>query len=208
MEERKTTRSRPPNGRDRQREETRRRLFEEALEIFRRDGATEARIEDIAQKVGVSRGTFYLYFPTKDDVLSEVLAMAERDHLRDIDTIGPDADIHTLLITIGASMARRWEDDPRLFLEVGLMVFRRGSSQLSDFSRDPLRMALSHRFHGALATGEVVSALPAAILADSYLLSLFAAAVAWCGNPILPLQAVLEGVGALFLYGAVAREPR
>src|SRR5690606_227101 len=71
------TEKRAPTERDRQREETHRRLFETALDLFRRDGIEAASIEEIANRAGVSRGTFYFHFPTKDDVLLELIAEKE-----------------------------------------------------------------------------------------------------------------------------------
>ena len=59
-------------SRARQREETRERIFETALREFREVGLSAARIERIAKKAGVARGTFYFHFPTKEDVMLEL----------------------------------------------------------------------------------------------------------------------------------------
>ncbi len=191
-----------PTRRDQQREDTRRRLFVEAVEVFRRDGVEAARIDEIAQRAGVSRGAFYLYFPAKDDVLAMLLLEAEGEHVARLQALGPEVGIDGFLDAFCDSVAERWQAEPRLFLDVGMMVFRRVSAQVSGMSRDPMRLVLAHRFGAALARGELRSALPPSILADSYLLSVFAAAVAWCGDPSLPLSVVLRGVASLFLYGA------
>jgi len=77
-----------PTQRERQRAETRERLFQAALTEFRRAGVAGARIERIASAVGVVRGTFYFHFPTKDHVLQELqLRSQERimDHLQKLD---------------------------------------------------------------------------------------------------------------------------
>ena len=55
--------------RDRQREETRRRIYLAALDVFRRTGVAPAHIDDIAGAAGVSRASFYFHFPTKEHVL-------------------------------------------------------------------------------------------------------------------------------------------
>jgi TetR/AcrR family transcriptional repressor of uid operon len=51
--------------------ETRRRVFEAAIAEFQRSGVEAARIEDIVAAAGVSWGTFFTYFPSKDDVVLE-----------------------------------------------------------------------------------------------------------------------------------------
>jgi AcrR family transcriptional regulator len=63
----------PPARRPRQARavETRRRVYEAAIAEFQRVGVEAARIDDIVSAAGVSWGTFYHYFPTKQDVILE-----------------------------------------------------------------------------------------------------------------------------------------
>ena len=61
-----------------QRETTRARLFEEAVEEFKRCGFADTEIAVITERVGVSRGAFYLYFHGKDEVLRQLLVLEER----------------------------------------------------------------------------------------------------------------------------------
>ena len=74
----------PPRGsprrsqRERQRAETRERIFAAALDEFRRVGAAAAEIPRIAAAAGVVRGTVYYHFPTKDDVLRELSQRVQR----------------------------------------------------------------------------------------------------------------------------------
>lgn len=60
--------------------QTRGRLFEAAREVFERDGFLTARIADIAATAGVSQGSFYTYFPTKEAIFREV-AQAQEERL-------------------------------------------------------------------------------------------------------------------------------
>lgn len=59
------------NKRELQRLETRQRLQDTAIDLFTRKGFTNVSVDDICEKVGVSKGTFYYYFKTKDQVLLE-----------------------------------------------------------------------------------------------------------------------------------------
>ena len=70
--------------RARQRQETRERIFEAAVEEFRRVGFQEAQIPRIAAAAGVVRGTFYFHFPSKDHVLEE---LASRFHAQIADAM-------------------------------------------------------------------------------------------------------------------------
>jgi AcrR family transcriptional regulator len=61
-----------PSGREQQRQKTRARIFEAALEEFARVGFDRASVAEIARSAGVSRPSFYFHFPTKDHVLLEL----------------------------------------------------------------------------------------------------------------------------------------
>lgn len=45
------------------------KIFSTALMLFSKHGFEKIRIEDIAKYAGISKGTFYSYFSTKDEVL-------------------------------------------------------------------------------------------------------------------------------------------
>jgi AcrR family transcriptional regulator len=51
---------------------TRARLVDAAKRVFERDGFLEARISDIAEAAGLSHGSFYHYFESKEQVFREV----------------------------------------------------------------------------------------------------------------------------------------
>lgn len=51
----------------------RQQLIEAATRVFARAGYAAADVADIVAEAGVTRGTFYLYFPTKHDVFAAVI---------------------------------------------------------------------------------------------------------------------------------------
>ncbi|MFL5575770.1 MAG: TetR/AcrR family transcriptional regulator [Gemmatimonadaceae bacterium] len=54
-------------------EERPRQIIEAALEVFGEHGLGQARLEDIARRAGLSKGTIYLYFPNKEELFREVV---------------------------------------------------------------------------------------------------------------------------------------
>lgn len=72
------------NRRDAQREATKARLFAQAVQEFRRTGFADTEIAVITERVGVSRGAFYVHFAGKDDVLRELLRQEERRIAREV----------------------------------------------------------------------------------------------------------------------------
>lgn len=49
------------------------KLLRAAREVFAREGLTAARVEDIARRAGLSKGAFYLHFPSKEAAFEAVL---------------------------------------------------------------------------------------------------------------------------------------
>lgn len=64
--------------------EVRDRLLEAAVEEFTRVGVEDSRVERIVERAGTSWGTFFRYFPRKEDVYLVETARQFRDHVRPI----------------------------------------------------------------------------------------------------------------------------
>lgn len=62
--------------RDYQRDLTRRRLLKASLDVFEKRGFAAATIDEITNRAGSSRGTFYLYFADKAEALATVAEAA------------------------------------------------------------------------------------------------------------------------------------
>ena len=71
MSQRQTDRAR--RARDKRRKE----LLKAAIRVFARKGYRTASIRDIIQAAGVARGTFYIYFRSKQDIFAAIV-----DHFR------------------------------------------------------------------------------------------------------------------------------
>jgi AcrR family transcriptional regulator len=54
-------------------EERPKQILDAALEVFGEHGLAEARLDDIAKRAGLSKGTIYLYFPNKEELFREVV---------------------------------------------------------------------------------------------------------------------------------------
>jgi AcrR family transcriptional regulator len=111
---------------------TRSRLIATTRSVFLAKGYEGTRVDDIADAAGMSRGSFYTYFPSKRDVLlaagAETLREAERviGRLSEIPTAWTSADIETWIsawiafLDVHASFVLVWgqagceEDEVRL----------------------------------------------------------------------------------------------
>lgn len=60
-----------PTRRQEQAEETRKRLFQAALDLLVRKGYDRVTVDEICARAGVSKGTFYHHFKSKDQAIVE-----------------------------------------------------------------------------------------------------------------------------------------
>ena len=180
-----------------QKEKTRRKLYKLALDAIRRDGLARASIDDIARAGRVSRGTFHFHFPGKEDVLAELLAESKQRLAEAVLRLPPRTTLRKIVEAACEAMAETWKDEPRLFLEVGMLGLRRAGEQIDTMENDAARRALAERF----AALDLSQGLPPELLADIFLLQTLAAGMAWTVRPEMSLQAMLMAVATLFLEG-------
>lgn len=52
---------------------TKRQLYQCAMKLFRERGFDRVSVDEIVREVGMAKGTFYIYFNTKSDIILEML---------------------------------------------------------------------------------------------------------------------------------------
>ncbi len=81
-------------------------IIQAALEVFGECGLANARLQDIAERAGVSKGTIYLYFPNKEELFREMIrqtAVAALERREKAVTHGPPTE------QLLAFMKAHWE---------------------------------------------------------------------------------------------------
>jgi AcrR family transcriptional regulator len=66
----------PPSGRAARSAERRQAIIDAALDEFVARGFTATRLEDVAKRAGVAKGTIYLYFRDKESMFEELIRTA------------------------------------------------------------------------------------------------------------------------------------
>jgi TetR/AcrR family transcriptional regulator, cholesterol catabolism regulator len=72
-----------PGRRERKKEETKRRIFEAAVKLFADKGFDATTIDDICAAADISKGTFFNYFPRKEEII-EYLAEENLEVLEEV----------------------------------------------------------------------------------------------------------------------------
>lgn len=63
-------------------EERRRQIVEVATRLFAKDGYHPTSVADVVDAVGVGKGVFYWYFPSKEALLAEILRSGQKSRRR------------------------------------------------------------------------------------------------------------------------------
>lgn len=59
-------------------------LMQKGLEHFERYGVRKARIDDICREIGIAKGSFYAFFPSKEELFMAIVEDRETAHMADI----------------------------------------------------------------------------------------------------------------------------
>ena len=70
---------------------TRARILEAAKAVFEETGFLNARISDIAERAGLSHGSFYHYFESKEQIFREVAELVDLGEPRDAERVPEEA---------------------------------------------------------------------------------------------------------------------
>lgn len=119
-------------------EDRRKAILAAALAVFSEGGFAQARLDDVARKAGIAKGTVYLYFPTKEALFEELIRSAVNPVLTTLEALShaPDVPFTVLLEKLfGLFRAEVLGTDRRLVLRL----------LLSEGARFPEVAAFYHR---------------------------------------------------------------
>ncbi len=143
-----------PSRRERASDVTRARLYEAALDEFRRAGYEQASIARIAEAAGVSRPSFYFHFPTKADVLVELEYGFGRDIAERLKRARSLREAFEVLVD-GLLEAERSVGNGELFREMLVVTMRRTAAGRFDADSFPALVELARHFEEGAARGEL-----------------------------------------------------
>jgi AcrR family transcriptional regulator len=187
--------------RERKKQETRQRLMEAALRLFRDQGYDATTVEQIARAADIAKGTFFNYFETKEAVLP-ALAEWRFQKLQETLTAEPDAP--------ASPVARiKWAlclvaEDPLTTPPLAQRLFAAVMKQHRDNCIEPtLIQLLAEQVHQAQAVGEIRADLDPLYLGGIIRALLFHQMLMWHhGYRPAPLPTMLTKAVDLLLNGA------
>ena len=63
------------------------KILEKSMELFREKGYHTTKVEEITKALGISKGNFYTYFNSKEEVLYEILDIIKSEKIRMLEEI-------------------------------------------------------------------------------------------------------------------------
>ena len=122
--------------RERKKEETKDRIFNAAMKLFKHNGLDGTTVDEIAEKADVAKGTFFNYFPRKEAVFGYLpemwVAEAEAKAVGIVNGPGPAIDG---IIDMLVQFAAFYEGDRVLSRWVAMEWMRREQSGCDDICR-------------------------------------------------------------------------
>jgi TetR/AcrR family fatty acid metabolism transcriptional regulator len=192
-------------SRKQQAENTRHKVAETALRLYTSRGYDQVAVDDICREAGVSKGTFYVYFASKDQVLVEEFLELDRfyiDSLPDIDKIDT---VTGRLLAFGRYSLRHISGLGKDYLKVAYssqVAPGRGPSPLASQARASYEIAL-RLVAEAQENRELRSDLSAEEIALALVRAIRGVVIEWClldggfdleraGEPLLEI--LLDGL--------------
>lgn len=111
-----------------QREQTRGKLVEAALQVFATSGYERATVDDLAAAAGYSKGAYYFHFSTKEEILLELLDAWSEDRTARLEASASADQPPAVVLMEMVEALLSYEDDsphqPSLLLEFWSQALR------------------------------------------------------------------------------------
>jgi AcrR family transcriptional regulator len=104
----------PAGPRSRKGAATRVRLLEAAKQVFEETGFLEARITDIAERAGLSHGSYYHYFDSKEQIFREVAEAQEAQLTAPATDDGEPASEYDRILRANRRYLERYRDNGKI----------------------------------------------------------------------------------------------
>lgn len=115
--------------------EKRNQLVKASLALFHKKGFHNCRIEDISSKAMVGKGTFYLYFRNKEDLVEQLLNEFMQEILQTLNWVNTNIRDDADLVSIFSEEATRLVSSMDKNKKFAKFFFREGRSVSSDINK-------------------------------------------------------------------------
>ncbi len=161
---------------------TRSKIVSAAWKLFYEQGYEDTTIEEIVERSGTSKGSFYHYFPGKDALLSTLSTLFDEKYEELMPRLPTDMSSYDKLIYLNHELFFMVENTVPLDLLAGMyssQLVTKGEKHLMDYNRVYYKLLRSITTDGQ-ARGELRSDVPANEIVRAYALCERALLYDWC----------------------------
>lgn len=176
-----------PNRKKEQGAQTRRKIYESADRLFTKYGVHEVSVDSIVEAAGVSKGTFYIHFKSKDALIasfvSDYTARLDMDYEAFLDSLPSDLSSAAVLLAVVEKIAAIIADTvgyDRMNLVYRLQLTKDVDLEAINGYGRKLYQMIAGILEQGIRTGEFHSSLPLNILARHFVMAIRGLCYEWC----------------------------
>jgi len=166
---------------------TKRKLFDCAARLFQEYDFNQVSVEQIVEAAGVAKGTFYIYFPSKDALIAEFISdcvdRVDADYRRVWQDAAPGTPMPQLVLGLIEKIADTLTDtigcDSMRTIYKLLLERNLGMGVVKGYGRD-LYAGFAELLTEGIRRGEFKSELPPEALARHFVLAMRGLSYEWC----------------------------
>jgi len=166
---------------------TKRKLFDCAARLFQEYDFNQVSVEQIVEAAGVAKGTFYIYFPSKDALIAEFISdcvnRVDADYRSVLQNGAPDTPVAQLVLELVEKIADTLTDtigcDSMRTVYKLLLERNLGMGVVKSYGRD-LYAGFAELLTEGIHRGEFKSELPPEALARHFVLAMRGLSYEWC----------------------------
>lgn len=197
------SRGKPPNRREKRRAETRERIIQHALRLFSERGVMATTVEDITNAADVGKGTFFNYFPSKEDILT-YLCQSQMGKIKEFvsKAIHSTESMDQVLYRLASIITEEFAQCPALARSILVPFFSSDSARqqmAGDLKKD--RKMLVGLMTARQKSGEIRDDLAPTELALQFQRALFGTTILWSLDPWQPLDDCLKEMSEILWSG-------
>jgi AcrR family transcriptional regulator len=145
----------PPTLRQRRKETRPQELLDAALELFVEKGFAATRSEEVARRAGVSKGTLYLYYPSKEELFKAVVRQSLSHIIAEGLELAESFEGSTsdLLVKLMKTWWQRVGNTPAAGIHKVVLAEVRNFPELAQFYADEVIVPAHRLFEGVVQRG-------------------------------------------------------
>lgn len=168
-------------------EETKQKIYKSAEKLFSDNDYTKVSVDEIVKEAGVAKGSFYVHFASKDDLIAklitDIVKKVDSSYRAFLDQFPDDASAETILLAFVGAIADELNDvigcSKMKALYKAQIAKDVDTNSVNSYSREIYQMFNQIILKG-IKNGEFKKDFPSEMLARSFMIAFRGLTYEWC----------------------------